>query len=145
MAFTTPRDVLPGVNCASNSWNTRTARGSNPCSLTDGRHTDYHKTFSANWISRESFAVLSIVPAPLCGVPVASNNALLSSGLWKLARLITLKNSARNWVVSLSEIRVFLYTEQPKLTSPGPDNTMGLAFPGSLVRMGQTFTWLQCR
>lgn len=76
--------------------------------------TCYHVTLNANWISRESVAVASIAPAPSCSVysrfPEASvpgpKTVLLSSGDWKFALLRMLKNSTRNCVLKVSDIRL---------------------------------------
>src|ERR1700674_1323283 len=57
------------------------------------------------------------------GVPFWSKTVRLSFGEAKLARLNTLKNSARNWTVKSSEmvrIRLFLNKEKSRFDIPGP-------------------------
>ena len=64
----------------------------------------------ANWISR---------PGPAPKILPKLGLSMAFTGVWKLVLLKMLKNSARNWCVMRSVIRVFFWTVKSKLTKAG--------------------------
>src|ERR1700681_1481033 len=82
------------------------------------------------------------MPATPVGAPVESKISVLSGvmGTEKLARFRTLKNSALNCALKVSEIlgtRLFLKTEKSKLTRPGPIKMLRPALPRKLKHCGK--------
>jgi hypothetical protein len=89
-------------------------------------------SFRANWIWREGVCVDVIRPALEMGFPLWSKTVRLSVGEEKFARLNTLKNSARNWALKLSEmrrIRLFLNSEKSRFEMPCPITLLRPRFP----------------
>lgn len=97
----------------------------------------YHAIFSANWISLDVVVVEVNSPAAPVSDPVESNMSVLSgvTGGAKFGRFRTLKNSARNCTLKLSEIFFtgkFLNIEKSKFDVPGPMSMLRPALPRRL-------------
>src|SRR5580704_5884818 len=90
--------------------------------------SNYQIILIANWIWREVVDVAVNVPAEAIGVNAWLNTCtLVDTGGLKLARLRILNNSARNWMLNVSDIRVirlFLNSEASRSSSPGPIATL---------------------
>src|SRR6202049_2598626 len=77
-------------------------------------------------------------PALDMGWTLWSKTARLSVGDEKFARLRILKNSARNWALKFSEIRLtwlFLKTEKSSFDSPGPIRTLRPKLPRKFAQV----------
>jgi hypothetical protein len=97
----------------------------------------YQANFNANWISLDVVVVEVNNPAAPVADPVESNISVLSgvTGTAKFGRLRTLKNSARNCTLKLSEIfltGVFLNIEKSRFDVPGPISMLRPALPRRL-------------
>src|ERR1019366_9019361 len=76
------------------------------------RACHYQISFSASWICLDVVVVVSIKPADVILVPVASKIVLLLTGEPKLGWLNRLNNSARNCRLNFSVILLFLNAEK---------------------------------
>ena len=100
----------------------------------------HHIIFTANCSWRDGVDVAVSAPADAMGARLAVNNCRLEAvGGRRLAWLMTLNASNRNWVLHDSEKhakRMFLTREVSQLTRPGPRATLRPASPRRVAGVG---------
>ena len=79
----------------------------------------YNSSFNPNWICRDVVDVPVIRPAVGAAIADADVNTTVF-GVPKFVRFRILKNSARNWRLTLSVIAVFFKTDKSRSVRPGP-------------------------
>src|ERR1700730_6253762 len=99
----------------------------------------YKINFKANCICRDGVWVDVIKPALPMGLPLESKIFRLSRGGAKFVWFRRLKNSALNWTLNESEIRLmrlFFSRDESRLISPGPISVFLPKLPRSVIGFG---------
>src|SRR5712664_981906 len=103
---------------------------------------EHHQiNFKANCICRDGVCVDVISPAFPIGLPLESKRFRLSRGGAKFVWFRRLKNSALNWTLNASEIRLirlFFNRDESRFTSPGPISVFRPKLPRSVIGVGTT-------